>query len=101
MSPKTHPFRKRVRSLIYQACRQRMLIIRSGRSRAPITRDQCLKMLNDISVLNSDRQLAKYIISNQQLIFTAIPGVNMNAFSKLKQLLAEAQNHIPQNQNAI
>ena len=100
MSPKTHPFRKRVRSLICQACRQRMLIIRSGRSRAPITRDQCLKILNDISMLNSDRQLAKYITNNQQLIFNTIPGVNMNALNKLQQLLAEAQDLILQNQNA-
>ncbi len=91
MATQKYPFRKRTRQLINQICRQRLLLIRVGRSRVPITHDQCLHLLNEIAPLYSDHQLAKYITRNQETIFMAIPGVNKNAIYKLEQLLAEAQ----------
>ncbi len=94
MNPK--PFNQRCKHLIRQVCRQRMILITYGKSKVPLTKDQCLKVINEIQILNSDRQMAKYVETNSDLLFYIIPGLNSKAIASLRQLKSEAQSLLQQ-----
>ena len=83
------PFRTRARKIILQAVKLRLFLISTGKSRNSITTDQCKKIEQDVSILQSDYQFAKYIHDHYLFLKKMIPGVHESAKVQLMTLLKE------------
>ena len=83
------PFRVRAKKVIEQAIKLRLFLIASGKSKNSITFNQCKKIEQDISTLQSDYQFAKYIHDHYLFIEKMIPGVHESAKVQLMTLLKE------------
>ena len=89
MNTTNTPFRTRARKTILQAIKLRLFLISTGKSRNSITTDQCKKIEQDISTLQSDYQFAKYIHEHYLFLEKMIPGVHENSKVQLMELLKE------------
>ena len=83
------PFRTRARKIILQAVKLRLFLISTGKSRNSITTDQCKKIEQDVSILQSDYQFAKYIHEHYLFLEKMMPGPHHKSKIHLIKLLKE------------
>lgn len=88
------PFRNRAKKAIFKAAELRLFLIQTGKSKNGVTHDHCRKVLNDIDPLQSDRQLAKYLVNNFQIIEQMMPGPHKSSKRELNELNHEASKYL-------
>lgn len=88
------PFRQRANTAIQKSIRQRLYLLGNRLEKNFITADDCKKVQQDISTMQSDRQFARYLVANYDLIVYMPSGRNRNLKATLSNLHAEAQNII-------
>ncbi len=87
-------FRIRAKRVIIEAYTRRMFLLRHGKSQNFITHNDCIKVQEDISRLQSDRQLAIYLAGNYDLIVHMIPSCHRDLSATLSNLKSESENII-------
>ena len=91
----TKPFRVRAKKAIAKAVELRLFLIQTGKSKnGMMTQDHCKKILNDIDILQSDKQLAKYLVDNYQIIELIMPGPHKSSKRELSELNHEASKYL-------
>ena len=82
-------FRILAKDFVYKNLQQRICMVARGFNRLPNAdnvRLQCEILKEELSRLYSDKQLAEFIINNQNKILQFLPGKEPNA-NKFKELL--------------
>lgn len=84
-------FRIRAKRAIIQAYTRRLFLLQHGKSKNFITYNDCTKVQEDISHLQSDRQLAIYLAGNYDLIAHMIPSCHRDLSATLSNLRSESE----------
>ena len=85
-------FRIRAKRAIIEACKRRLFLLQHGKSKNFITHNDCTRVQEIISQIQSDRQLAVLLAGNIDFLLHMAPACHTGLKATLKNLEAEAQN---------
>lgn len=84
-------FRIRAKRAIIEAYKRRMFLLHHGKSKNFITHNDCTRVQESLSQIQSDRQLAIYLAGNIDFLLHMAPAFHTDLRATLKNLAAEAE----------
>jgi hypothetical protein len=90
------PFRIRAKNATKQAIKLRLFLLKHGKSMNGITYDQCTNISQEMESFRSDRQYAKLLSIQGDLILNCIPSSQPRLVYNMRKLIYEANSILQQ-----